>query len=106
GGSRFVMVGAPDFRIGERALFFLKRSSDNAWRPVGLSMGVYPIRAEPLTGQPVVDPPLVAGRTATAGQHVVRGDTRRKSMSAREFESLAQLMQAARAKTRAAGSRR
>ena len=106
GDSRMVMVDAPEFRVGERALFFLKRGIDNAWRPVGLSMGVYPIRVEPLSGQPVIDPPLVAGRTATAGQVIVRGDARRKAMSVGDFESLVQLLVATRTVTATAGNRR
>jgi len=95
-GRRFVMVGAPELRVGEQAVFFLKRGQDNVWRPVGLSMGVCAVHADPTTGRPVIDPPILAGRTATTGQRVARGDPRRRPMSVQDFESLVQLVAAAR----------
>ena len=49
---------------GEQGVFFLKRDANNAWRPVGLAMGIYAIHPSPATRLPVVNPPLVAGRTA------------------------------------------
>jgi hypothetical protein len=94
GRYRFVMVGAPTFHVGERAVFFLKPGADNTLRPVGLTMGIYQIHADPQTGQAVVDPPLVAGRTASTGP-VVRGDARRRPMPVQEFESLVRLLLAA-----------
>ena len=95
-GRRFVMVGAPELRVGEQALFFLKRGADNVWRPVGLSMGVCLVHPDAATGRPVIDPPLVPGRTATAGQMVTRGDPRRRPMTVQDFEALVQLVVAAR----------
>ena len=91
-GRRFVMVGAPELRVGEQAVFFLRRGPDNLWRPVGLSMGVCAVHADSTTGRPVIDPPILAGRTATAGQRVTRGDPRRRPMSVQDFESLVQLV--------------
>jgi hypothetical protein len=87
GRYRWVMVGAPTLSTGEQAVFFLKRDASTAWRPVGLSMGIYAIHAAASTGAPVVDPPVVAGKTAAVGR-VVRGDPRRQSMPVSEFESL------------------
>jgi len=88
GRNRWVMVGAPVMRVGEQAVFFLKRDPDgNGWRPVGLGMGIYAIHASPAARTPVVDPPVIAGRTAAAGR-VVRGDSLRKPMAVSEFESL------------------
>lgn len=95
-GRRFVMVGAPDLRVGEEAMFFLKRGADGAWRPVGLSMGVCAVHPDAVTGRPVINPPVLAGTTATVGQRVTRGDARRKPMSVQEFESMVQLVVAAR----------
>lgn len=88
------MVGAPTLRAGESALLFLKRDGRNAWRPVGLSMGVIPIHADAQTGAPVVTPPVVSGYTADVGR-VVRGDARRKPMPASSFESLVRVVIAA-----------
>lgn len=95
GRDRFVMIGAPTLRPGQQALFFLKRGADNRLRPVGLGMGIFAIHAAPGTGQPVVNPPLVVGRTASAGA-VLRGDPRRRSMTVQEFESLVRLVMAGR----------
>ena len=95
GEIRHVTVGAPVLRPGERAVFFLWRGSDSLWRPVGLTMGVYAVRNDPRTGQPVVRPPVVPGRTTSIGP-VVRGDPRRKLLPMQEFESLVQLIIAGR----------
>ncbi|HEY7475538.1 MAG TPA: hypothetical protein VH679_11035 [Vicinamibacterales bacterium] len=95
GRFRYVMLGAPVLRPGERAVFFLWRGNDALWRPVGLSMGVYAVHNDPQTGQLVVHPPIVAGRTASIGP-VVRGDARRKLLAIQEFESLVQLIMAGR----------
>ncbi|MFI5177231.1 MAG: hypothetical protein ACHQO8_01620 [Vicinamibacterales bacterium] len=92
GRYRYVFVGAPTLAVSEQAVFLLKRGPDNALRPVGLTQGIYEIRALP-GGQPVVAPPLVAPQTAAAGQ-VVRGDARRKLMAVAEFESLVRLVMA------------
>jgi len=92
GRYRFAMVGAPVFRPGQRAVFFLKRGADNFWRPVGLTMGVYRVQPDPVTGRPVVPPPLVGGRTAPARGPAVRGDQQRRLMPVAEFESLVRLV--------------
>jgi len=96
GTRRFVMVGAPTLVAGEHAVFFLRRDRSGSWRPVGLSMGVYPVRADRQTGRGVVAPPAVAGWTASVGP-VVRGDTRRQTVSVQEFESMVRLIAAGRA---------
>jgi hypothetical protein len=95
GRYRQVLVGAPVLRAGERAVFFLWSDADGIWRPVGLSMGVFDVLPDPQTGRPTVRPPVVMGRTASAGP-VVRGDVRRKLLSIQEFESLVQLVMASR----------
>jgi hypothetical protein len=95
GRRRFVMVGAPTLRTGEQAVFFLKRTADGAWRPVGLTQGIYRVQAEPISGRPVVRPPVVPGRTAPASGRTVRGDLRRTLMPIPEFESLVRLVMAA-----------
>jgi hypothetical protein len=71
GRSRVVMVGAPTFRPGQRAVFFL--------RP---------------TGRAVVAPPLVGGITEARSGPAVRGDTRRRLMPVQDFESLVKLVMA------------
>jgi len=88
GRDRFVMAGAPTITRGEQAVFFLKRDvAAGGWRPVGLTMGIFVIHASPAGRTPVIDAPLVAGKTASVGP-VVRGDARRTPMAVTEFESL------------------
>jgi hypothetical protein len=101
GGRRFVMVGAPTLRVGEQAVFFLKRDPESGWRPIGLTQGIYRVQAEPLTGRPVVRPPVVAGRTAPLSGQTVRGDLRRTLLPVPEFESLVKLVMAMPAPPRA-----
>jgi hypothetical protein len=91
GDTRRVMIGAPRFAPGDQAVFFLKRGADNAWRPVGLAMGVYRVSTDRRTGRTLVAPPLVVGETAAVGR-VVRGDPRRQSFPVSEFESLVRLV--------------
>jgi hypothetical protein len=45
GDIRYTMVGAPTFKTGQRAVFFLKPGiTDSTYRPVGLTMGLYRIQ--------------------------------------------------------------
>jgi len=97
GRIRSEMAGGPKLRVGERAVLFLKRDRQNLWRPVGLSLGIYPIRTDVATGDALINPPLVAGQTADEGT-VVRGDERRKPMAPAEFASLVRLVMAASAR--------
>jgi len=73
GRSRFVMIGAPVITVGADAVWFLKRGSGDALWPVGLSMGVYRVKADAQSGLPIVDPPNVPGQTVQPGR-LVRGD--------------------------------
>jgi hypothetical protein len=92
GTKRFVMVGAPAFHVGQRAIVFLRPGvTDTAFRPIGLTMGVYPVQADPQTQRLVVQPPIMAGRTTDTSGAIVRGDRRRQSLSVTEFESLVRL---------------
>jgi len=93
GQVRHVMVGAPTFKPGQRALFFLRPGvTDTAYRPIGLTMGVFRVQSDPKNGQPVVEPPLVGGKTAALSGPAVRGDVRRRMMPVSEFESLVRLV--------------
>jgi len=93
GRTRVVMIGAPTFRVGQRSVLFLRRiGTETAFRPVGLTMGVYGVQSEPATRRLVVQPPIVAGRNAAATGPIVRGDRARKAMPVAEFESLVRLV--------------
>lgn len=95
GNTRSIMVGAPTFRTGQRLELFLRpNATDATYRPIGLTLGIYPIRPEARTNRPVIDPPVVPGRTAAAGGAAERGDRSRTAMSISEFESLVRLIMA------------
>ena len=95
GNKRFVMVGAPAFHVGQRAVLFLRPgTTDGAFRPIGLTMGVYQIQTDPATHRVLVEPPVLAGKTTGATGPVVRGDRRRPPVTVSEFESLVKLAMA------------
>lgn len=96
-GKRYVMIGAPNFRVGQRAFLFLRPgATDTAYRPIGLSMGVYQIQADPRTRRLMVEPPVMAGRTTAASGAIVRGDRRRQSLTVADFEAVVRLAVASR----------
>jgi hypothetical protein len=94
GRYRHVLVGAPTFAVGDDAFVFLKRASSGVLWPVGLGSGVYKVAVA--SGTLVVNPPVVAGRTATLGAPLVRGDVRRKPMPVSDFAGIVRLLLAAR----------
>ena len=100
GRYRTVMVGAPVMRVGEHAVFFLKRGPGNSLWPVGLGQGIYRVSFPAGAGGtggggstvPMVHAPVLSGVTTNAVGAVVRGDARRKSLPVTEFESLVRLL--------------
>lgn len=95
GDRRYTAVGSPAFRVGQRAVLFLRPSpTDSTLRPIGLTMGVYPIQTDPATGKVTVEPPVLAGTTTDANGVVVRGDRRRGPVAVSDFESLVRLAMA------------
>lgn len=98
GNVNVITIDSPQFSTGETAVFFLKAGADGAWRPVGLSLGVYPVAVDYQTHQTAVSPPLAAGLTAAIGP-VVHGDPARRLMTVSEFESLVRLVIAGQART-------
>jgi hypothetical protein len=93
GRYRTVMAGAPEMRVGERGVFFLKRGPGNALWPVGLAQGIYRVAGSGSGGLiPMVHAPVLPGVTTNAAGGVVRGDARRKTLPVTEFESLVRLV--------------
>ena len=90
GPYRTVMTGAPVMRVGDRAVFFLKRGPGNAFWPVGLSQGIYRVTMSASGG--TIAAPVLAAVTTNASGPVVRGDARRKALPVAEFESLVRLV--------------
>jgi hypothetical protein len=94
GRYRTVMIGAPVLRVGEQAVFFLKRGPGNSLWPVGLAQGIYRVSSAGSAGRTagMVYAPVLAGVTTNAAGPVVRGDSRRKALPVAEFESLVRLL--------------
>ena len=90
GRYRQVIVGAPTFSVGDDAYLFLRRAPDGALWTVGMGAGVYKVAMA--SGTPVVNPPVVAGITATVGAPVMRGDVRRKPMGVGDFSGIVRLL--------------
>ena len=86
GRYRSVVVGAPTFVRGEEAVLFLKSRPDNLPDVYGLNQGVFRIRADAVTGQRIVVPPVVkADASASQPQPVVRGAVDRKPLTFAAF---------------------
>jgi hypothetical protein len=85
GRFRRVVVGAPEFEVGERVVIFLGAQGPSVPYVLGLSQGVFRIVTNPGGSSPLVTPPpLVA--TAAAGGAVTRGDPSRRPMPLADFE--------------------
>lgn len=91
GRYRTVMTGAPVMRVGEQAVFFLKRGPGNTLWPVGLAQGIYRV-SEGSGNIGMVYAPVLPGVTTNAVGAIVRGDSRRKALPVTEFESLVRLV--------------
>ena len=88
GATAFVMVGAPRLAANQSAVFFLRRSADRTWRPVGLTTGIVRIRLDRATGRPIVQSPVEASRAAGAP----RASALRPLLSVQEFDSMVRLV--------------
>lgn len=88
GNTRVVMVGAPRLAVNQAAVFFLRRSPDNSWRPIGLGEGIVRIRLDRATGRPLVQSPVSASRTAGRG----RTDAPRPMVTVQEFDAMVRLV--------------
>jgi hypothetical protein len=83
GRYRTIMLGAPEFRVGQRVIVFLGGRSSEAPHVLGLSQGVF--RLVPTDAGWVVTPagPYTVSASAT---RIVRGDPSRRPMPLAEFE--------------------
>ncbi len=53
--------------------------------------GLFAVQADPVSGQPVVYPPILLNRTASVGP-IVRGDARGRRCVVQDFESLVRVI--------------
>src|SRR5262249_44169664 len=84
GRLRRIVVGAPEFELGERVVIFLGAQGPTVPYVIGLSQGVFRIVATGASGAVVVPPPLVP--TSVTAAAVVRGDPSRRPMPLADFE--------------------
>jgi len=84
GRYRSVMIGAPQFRPGDEAVFFLNNAGEPGLQVFGLNQGVFRVRQDQVSGRRVVvTPPLVG--TSQTPEHVVRGAAARRPMELDAF---------------------
>lgn len=86
GRYRSLMVGAPEFRIGDEVVMFLKAEGPSVPGVFGLSQGVFRIRRELRSGRRVVVPPSVVG-TSDTPQAVRRGAADRRPVPLDAFHA-------------------
>lgn len=83
GGRRVVIPGVPSFRAGDAVVVFLAGRAPALPAPVGLSLGVYRVAADPRSGGLVVVPTPV--HAAAAPTRIVRGGPGRAVQSLAGF---------------------
>jgi hypothetical protein len=81
-----VTVGAPSFRAGEEAVFFLTSRGPSVASVFGMSQGVFRVRVNARTGQRMVVPPALMARGAEP-ERVVRGALDRRPLALDAFAS-------------------
>jgi hypothetical protein len=84
GRYKSVTVGAPEFRVGDEAVLFLKSQAAGVPLIFGLNQGLFRVRVDARTGRRlVVRQPLMA--RGTNPQRVVRGDVNRTPLTLDAF---------------------
>ena len=86
GRYRSLMVGAPEFHIGDEVVMFLKADGPSVARVFGLSQGVFRIKRDARTGRRVVVPPALMA-ASDAPQKVTRGAAERRPVPLETFGS-------------------
>ena len=81
-----VTVGAPVFRPGDEAVFFLTARGPSVASVFGMSQGIFRVRVDSRTGRRLVVPPALMART-DAAERVVRGAADRRPLALDAFAS-------------------
>jgi len=84
GRYKNVMVGAPEFRVGEEVVLFLSAAGPSIAHVFGLNQGVYRVRVDARTGRRLVVPPVLTA-SSDAPQAVTRGDQSRQPLPLDSF---------------------
>ena len=84
GRFRSVVIGAPEFTVGQRVIVFLGAAGPMVPYVLGFSQGVYRISA-PTGGEWIVTPPAVL--PTVVATRVIRGDVARRPLPLADFEA-------------------
>jgi hypothetical protein len=84
GRYRALMVGAPEFRVGDEVVMFLRSEGPSVPQVFGLSQGVFRVRRELRSGRRVVVPPAPMA-TSDVPQQVRRGAASRRPVPLETF---------------------
>lgn len=84
GRYKSVTVGAPEFRVGDEAVFFLTSRGPSISRIFGMSQGIFRVRLEP-SGERVVLPPALMASGAGTPVRLRRGALDRRSLPLAAF---------------------
>jgi hypothetical protein len=84
GRYRSLMVGAPEFRVGDEVVMFLKSDGPSVPHVFGLSQGVFRVRRALRSGRRLVVPPALMASSDTP-QRVTRGAAARRPVPLETF---------------------
>jgi len=87
GRYRTILVGAPEFQLGDEVVLFLRGNPSTGAFIVGLSQGAYRV-APDRTGRRVVTSPILMGKSADQTQPIVRGDPARVPLAVDQFRDV------------------
>jgi len=85
GRVRSIVVGAPEFEVGERVVVFLGARGPSVPYVLGLNQGVFRILRAPDSSGWLVAPPAVFP-SAAGSARIIRGDPSRRPMALGDFE--------------------
>jgi hypothetical protein len=93
GRFRNVMVGAPQFVVGEETIVFLNTQGAERPHVFGLNQGVFRVRHDEQTKRRVVTPPALSAR-GSAPEKIVRGAAGRRPVPLETFGAQVQTVMA------------
>jgi hypothetical protein len=85
GRYRTIVIGAPEFKVGDEVVLFLKTPASSVPFIAGFNQGVYRVVPDRDTGRRMVTTPIVMGREGGEAVRVVRGETARRPMAIETF---------------------
>lgn len=99
GRYKNLMVGAPEFQVGDEAVLFLSAQGPSVAHVFGLSQGVFRVRVDPDTGRRLVVPPPLMARS-DAPETVTRGAPERRPLPLDAFATQVRLAMSERGEVR------